>query len=186
MNLSKIEVILITSFISLAILLFGSWFLKYYMNTLTIFSAIDICFIGALMVMLQNLWTIRHKSERHVRNKSSTDLESTGYQDNKASTSIIAEIENDETAINVLLAIKSIENDFQEDSEVLGSPIRIPESEISKHSDVSLGITQRWIGKLKKAHFLKEGFGEIYGVKQPGLEFLKKMGSSLRLTLAQN
>lgn len=142
MNLSKIEVILITSFISLAILLFGSWFLKYYMKTLTVFSAIGLCFIGALLVMLQNFWTIRHKSERRDQNKPSIDLKSTNYQDDQASTSIIAEIENYETAINVLLAINTLGNNYQEDSEILGSPIRLPKSEISEYADVSLGVTQ--------------------------------------------
>ena len=142
MNLSKIEVIVITGFISLAILLFGSWFLKYYMKTLTVFSAIGLCFIGALLVMLQNFWTIRHKSERRDQNKPSIDLKSTNYQDDQASTSIIAEIENYETAINVLLAINTLGNNYQEDSEILGSPIRLPKSEISEYADVSLGVTQ--------------------------------------------
>ena len=146
------------------------------MKTLTVFSAIGLCFIGALLVMLQNLWTIRHKAEGRDQNKPSIDLESTNYQDAQPSTSITAEIENDETAINVLLAIKSLENDLQEDSEVLGSPIRIPESEISERAKYSLNITQLWIGKLTKAYFLKEGFGEVYGVEQLGLEFLNKIG----------
>ena len=176
MNLSKIEVIVITGFISLAILLFGAWFLKYYMKTLTVFSAISLCFIGALIVMLQNFWATRHKSGRRDQNKPSIGLKTTNSQNDQASTSIIAEIKNDKTAINVLLAIKTLEDSYQEDSEVLGSQIGIPKSEISEHSGVSLGITQRWIGRLTKAKFLKEGFGEIYGVSQPGLEFLYKIG----------
>ena len=93
---------------------------------------------------------------------------------NKETASLIAEIKNDETAINILLAIKMIQDDYQENSETLGEPISIPESEISKRSGVSLGLTQLWIGKLTKVDFLKEGFGEIYGVKDPGLEFLRK------------
>ena len=95
---------------------------------------------------------------------------------NKETASLIAEIKNDETAINILLAIKMIQDDYQENSETLGEPISIPESEISKRSGVSLGLTQLWIGKLTKVDFLKEGFGEIYGVKDPGLEFLRKIG----------
>jgi hypothetical protein len=49
-------------------------------------------------------------------------------------------------------------------------------SQISDRADVSLGLTQYWIGKLTEAGFLKEGFGEVYGVSQPGLKFLRKRG----------
>ena len=89
----------------------------------------------------------------------------------------IAEIKKNETVINILCAIKILQDDYQENSEILGRPIPIPESEISKRSGVSLGFTQLWIGKLNKVGFLIEGFGEVYGVKKsPGLEFLRKIG----------
>lgn len=146
------------------------------MKTLTIFSAIGLCFIGALLVMLQNAWAVRHKAKKYDQNKSSIDLESINYQDDQSSTPIIAEIKNDETAINVLCTIKTLQDDYQENSEILGQPIRIPESEISKYSGVGLGITQLWIGKLTKTKFLKESFGDVYGVEQPGIEFLHKIG----------
>ena len=51
MNLSKIEVIVIAGIISLAVLLFGSWFLKYHMETRIVFSAIGLCFIGVLLIV---------------------------------------------------------------------------------------------------------------------------------------
>ena len=59
MNLSKIEIIVITGFISLAVLLFGSWLLKYHMETYIIFSAIGICFIGVLLVVCHNIYRTR-------------------------------------------------------------------------------------------------------------------------------
>lgn len=59
MNLSKIEVIIIAGFISLVVLLFGSWLLKYYMETHIIFSAIGLCFIGVLFVVWHNIYRTR-------------------------------------------------------------------------------------------------------------------------------
>jgi hypothetical protein len=59
MDLSKIEVIVITSFISLTVLLFGSWLLKYCMEIHIIFSAIGLCFIGALLIVWHNIYRTR-------------------------------------------------------------------------------------------------------------------------------
>ena len=70
MNLSKIEVIVITGFTSLAVLLFGSWLLKYHMETYIIFSAIGICFIWVLLVVFHNIY--RTRSSLAVKSNNNT------------------------------------------------------------------------------------------------------------------
>lgn len=59
MKLTKIEAIVIAGFVSLIVLLFGSWLLEYYMNTYTIFSAIGLCFLGVLLIVWHNIWKTR-------------------------------------------------------------------------------------------------------------------------------
>ena len=127
-----------------------------------ILLAIALCLIALLFILF-----IENRRGKAPTNK---------IDKNKNLKSIIAEIKKNETAITILCSIKTLQDDYQENSEILGRPICIPESEISKHSGDSLGFTQYWIGKLTKAGFLKEGFGEVYGVAQPGLEFLRKEG----------
>lgn len=121
--------------------------------------------IGIILVFIKN-----HLDSKLIDLKEQPELK------DKETTSLITKIKSDETAIDVLLAINTLSNDYKENSEMLGSPIRIPESKISKRSNASLSLTQLWIGKLKKADLLKEGFGEVYGVAQPGLELLRKEG----------
>jgi hypothetical protein len=91
-------------------------------------------------------------------------------------TDLIAEVQGNEVAINVLLAIKELQDDNQETSETLGQPIRILESEISKKTGVSLALVRYWISKLTQAGFLLAGFGEVYGVSQCGLGCLLESG----------
>lgn len=68
MNLSKIEVIVITGCVSLIVLLFGSWFLIHYRETSTIFSGIGICFIAIMLIVLQNICRTRFVSKVDGKN----------------------------------------------------------------------------------------------------------------------
>ena len=88
---------------------------------------------------------------------------------------IISELLRDKLATTVLLKIKGIELDLQEDSDTLGQPIEISLTNISSGIDDSGGMIEYYISKLRAIGFLKIGaFGEIFGVSNKGLDFLVK------------
>ena len=88
---------------------------------------------------------------------------------------IASELLRDKLAITVLLKIKEIELDLQEDSDTLGQPIEISLTNISSGIDAIGGMIEYYISKLRAIGFLKIGaFGEIFGVSNKGLDFLVK------------
>ena len=122
---------------------------------------------GIVLVFLKNYFDAKCRIHRQQPESD---------KDKANQTTLIAEIQGDEVAINVLLAIRELQDDNQENSETLGQPIRILESEISERARGSLALARYWISKLTQAGFLLEGFGEVYGVSQRGLEFLLERG----------
>ncbi|MBU4286832.1 MAG: hypothetical protein KKI12_01505 [Proteobacteria bacterium] len=106
MNLSKIEVIAITGCMSLIVLLFGSWFLKYYMETITVFSGIGICFIGVLLIVWQNICRTRFVSKvdgkNHTIGSHTTIAEITSQETNNPD--LFPDL--NETALKKQIAVK--------------------------------------------------------------------------------
>ena len=64
MHLSKLEVIFIGAFLSLAVLLFGSWLLKWHMEDRIIFSAIGFCLVCVLLIILNSIVRTRLASQK--------------------------------------------------------------------------------------------------------------------------
>jgi len=71
-KLSKLEVIFIGAFLSLVVLLFGSWFLRWHMSDYAIFSAIGLCFIGILLIVWHGIYEARLGKQKDPTEKLST------------------------------------------------------------------------------------------------------------------
>jgi len=59
MKISKIKGLFIGAFLSLIVLLFGSWLIRWRMDTYTTFTGIGLCFIGILIIIWHSLCEAR-------------------------------------------------------------------------------------------------------------------------------
>ena len=75
MKLSKLKVIFIGAFLSLVVLLFGSWLLRWHMDDYAIFSAIGFCFIGILLIVWHGIYQARLEKQRESQIKADTAKE---------------------------------------------------------------------------------------------------------------
>lgn len=64
MHLSKLEVIFIGAFLSLSVLLFGSWLLKWHMEDRIIFLAIGFCLVCVFLIILNSIGRTRLASQK--------------------------------------------------------------------------------------------------------------------------
>lgn len=93
----------------------------------------------------------------------------------KKMRAIESEIIHDGLATMVLLKIREIELDLQEDSDTLGQPIEINLTSISNGIDNSGGRIRPCLIKLKDTGLMKiNAFGEIIGISDKGVAFIIK------------